>query len=65
MPPEQGENSETGKVFGAMVAAHLREPEMKPLIQIESPECAGGKLIPLNKKAGEYLEKLSEFLGFL
>ena len=59
----RGKTVETGKVFGAMVAAHLREPEMKPLIQIESPECAGGKLIPLNKKSGEYLEKLSEILG--
>ena len=59
----RGKTVETGKVFGAMVTAHLREPEMKPLIQIESPECAGGKLIPLNKKSGEYLEKLSEIFG--
>lgn len=58
----RGKTVETGRVFGGMVAARLREPEMKPLIQIESPECAGGKLIPLNKKAGEYLEILSEIL---
>lgn len=58
----RGKTVETGRAFGEMVTARLREPEMKPLIQIESPESAGGKLIPLNKKAGEYLEKLSEIL---
>lgn len=59
----RGKTVETGEVFGAMVAAHLREPEMKPLIQIESPKYTDGKLILLNKKAGEYLETLSETLG--
>ncbi len=62
----RGKTVETGKVFGEMVYARLREPEMKPLIQIESPGNANGILIPLNKKAkeyGEYLEKLSEILG--
>ena len=60
----RGKTVETGRAFGEMVTSHLREPEMKPLIQIESPESAGGRLIPLNKKAGEYLEKLPETLGF-
>ncbi|MDD2339513.1 MAG: DUF2117 domain-containing protein [Methanosarcina sp.] len=59
----RGKTIETGKAFGEMVAARLREPERKPLIQIESPENADGKLIPLNKKAGEYLENLSKILG--
>lgn len=59
----RGKTIETGKAFGEMVAARLREPEMKPLIQIESPESNDGKMIHLNKKAGEYLEKLSEILG--
>lgn len=59
----RGKTVETGGVFGAMVAANLREPEMKPLIQIESPKCTDGKLILLNKKAGEYLETLPETLG--
>ena len=59
----RGKTVETGGVFGAMVVANLREPEMKPLIQIESPKCTDGKLIFLNKKAGEYLETLPETLG--
>jgi len=62
----RGKNIETGKVFGEMVTYRLREPEIKPLVQIESPESTNGILIPLNKKAreyGEYLEKLSEILG--
>jgi hypothetical protein len=59
----RGKTVETGKVFGELVAIRLREPEMKPLIQIESPDSADGKLMPLNKKAGEYLEELSEILG--
>jgi hypothetical protein len=59
----RGKTVETGKAFGELVAVRLREPEMKPLIQIESPDSADGKLIPLNKKAGEYFEKLSGILG--
>lgn len=62
----RGKTIETGKAFGEMVAARLRELEIKPLIQIESPQSTNGILIPLNKKAGEYgeyLEKLSEILG--
>ncbi len=59
----RGKTIETGKVFGAIVASHLKEPEKKPLVQIESPNCPGGKLIPLNKKAVFHLEKLSEIFG--
>ncbi len=59
----RGKTVEIGRIFGARVAAHLRKPEMRPLIQIESPKCTDGKLIPLNKKAGEYLDTLSEILG--
>ena len=59
----RGKTVETGKVFGAMVTSHLKEPEKKSLIQIESPDCAGGKLIPLNKKAVSHLEKISEIFG--
>lgn len=62
----RGKTIETGKAFGEIVAARLRKSEIKPLIQIESPESIDGELIPLNKKAGEYgeyLEKLSEILG--
>lgn len=59
----RGKTVETGKVFGKMVAARAREPETKPLIHIESPESADGKLVPLNRKAGEFIENLSEVLG--
>lgn len=59
----RGKTPETGMIFGAKVASRLKDPEKKPLIQIESPGCTGGKLIPLNKKAGEHLDKLSEIFG--
>jgi hypothetical protein len=59
----RGKTFETGMIFGAKVASRLEDPEKKPLIQIESPGCIFGKLIPLNKKAGSYIEKLSEALG--
>lgn len=71
----QGKTPETGKTFGKIVCSHLREPEKKPLFQIEFSEteysetsgtvCHGsscGILIPLNKKAGDFLEKISEKL---
>ncbi|KKG10063.1 DUF2117 family protein [Methanosarcina sp. 2.H.A.1B.4] len=59
----RGKTPETGMIFGAKVASRLKDPEKKPLIQIESPGCTSGKLIPLNKKAGSYIEKLSEAFG--
>jgi len=59
----RGKTVETGRVFGGMVASRLKRPEIKPLIQIESPGCKDGKLIPLNKKAVENIEKLSEIFG--
>ncbi len=58
----RGKTVETGRIFGGMVTARLKEPDVSPLIQIESPDSPDGKLIPLNKKAGKYLEKLSEIL---
>lgn len=59
----RGKTVETGKLFGKMVSANVRILETKPLIQIESPESADGKLTLLNKKAGKSFEKLSEVLG--
>jgi len=67
----QGKTLETGKTFGKIVFSHLREPEKKPLFQIEFSETSETrfqesgcmKLIPLNKKAGMYTEKLSKNLG--
>lgn len=58
----RGKTFETGRIFGSKVASRLKEPEKKPLIQIESPGCPSGKLIPLNKKAGNCIEKFSETL---
>ncbi|WP_279384971.1 DUF2117 domain-containing protein [Methanosarcina barkeri] len=54
----RGKTIETGKVFGKMVAVRLREPEIKPIIQIESPESTDGILIPLNKKKPENMENI-------
>ncbi len=58
----RGKTIETGRVFGKMVAARIKDLERKPLLHIESPKSACGELITLNKKAGEYLEKISEVL---
>jgi hypothetical protein len=59
----RGKTVETGKLFGKKVLANVRLPETKPLIQIESPDSADGKLILLNKKARKSFEKFSEVLG--
>jgi hypothetical protein len=58
----RGKTFETGRIFGSKVASRLKEPEKKPLIQIESPGSSSGKLIPLNKKANSCIEKLSRVL---
>lgn len=59
----RGKTFETGRIFGSKVASRLKNPEKKPLIQIESPGCSFGKLIPLNKKAENCIEELSRALG--
>lgn len=59
----RGKTFETGRIFGSKVVSRLKEPEKKPLIQIEGPECPFGKLIPLNKKAIICIEKISGILG--
>jgi hypothetical protein len=56
----RGKTFETGRVFGSKVFSRLKEPDKKPLVHIESPGSPFGKLIPLNKKAGSCIEKLSE-----
>jgi hypothetical protein len=55
----RGKTIETGGVFGKMVFSRLKKPETKSLIHIESPKSVYGKLIPLNTKAGEWIEELS------
>lgn len=59
----RGKTFETGRIFGSKVASRLKNPENKPLIQIESPGGPFGRLIPLNKKAASCVEKLSRRLG--
>lgn len=59
----QGKTLETGKAFGVIVASKLRDPEKKALILIERPCCFDGKLVPLNKKAIEYIEEFFRILG--
>ncbi|MFY1110121.1 MAG: DUF2117 family protein [Methanosarcinaceae archaeon] len=66
----RGKTLETGKTFGKIVCSHLREPEKKPLFQIEYSETSVtgfqgnvcGMLVPLNSKGRECLEKVSEKL---
>lgn len=58
----RGKTFETGKIFGSKVASRLKERERKPIIQIERPGSSFGKIIPLNKKAGNCIEKLSRAL---
>lgn len=58
----RGKTVENGKVFGEMVASRLREPEIKPLIQIESLKSTDGILILLNKKPENTKNILRSFL---
>lgn len=59
----RGKTFETGKVFGSKVSSRLKDREKKSLIQIESPGSSFGRIIPLNKKAGDCIEKFSRILG--
>ena len=58
----RGKTIETGKAFGKMVAARVRDPETIPFFLVESPNSTEGKLIPLNAKAVKSQEQLSTFL---
>ncbi len=58
----RGKTIETGKAFGKMVAARVRDPETIPFFLVESPNSTDGKLIPLNAKAEKSQEQLSKFL---
>lgn len=57
-----GRELKTGRTFGRIVVSHLKNPEEKPLIQIERPGRPDGELIPWNKIALPHAEKLSSLL---
>ncbi|MDM7920082.1 MAG: DUF2117 domain-containing protein [Methanosarcina sp.] len=57
-----GRELETGRTFGRIVVSHIKNPEEKPLIQIERPGCLDGELIPWNGAADPYVKKLSDLL---
>lgn len=58
-----GKELTTGRTFGRIVVSHLKNPEEKPLIQIERPGRPDGELIPWNRVALPYAEKLSSLLN--
>jgi hypothetical protein len=58
-----GRELKTGRTFGRIVVSHLKNPEEKPLIQIERPGRPDGELIPWNETALPHAEKLSSLLN--
>jgi len=58
-----GRELSTGRTFGRIVVSHLKNPEEKPLIQIERPGRPDGELIPWNRAAWPHARKLSSLLN--
>lgn len=58
-----GRELKTGRIFGRIVVSHLKDPDEKPLIQIERPGRPDGELIPWNRTALPHAEKLSRLLN--
>lgn len=58
-----GRELQTGRTFGRIVFSHIKNPEEKPLIQIERPGCLDGELIPWNRAADLHIKKLSGILN--
>ena len=47
-----GRELQTGRTFGSIVVSNIKNPDEKPLIQIERPGCCDGELIPLEPGCG-------------
>ncbi|AAM05150.1 DUF2117 family protein [Methanosarcina acetivorans] len=58
-----GRELQTGRTFGRIVVSNIKNPDEKPLIQIERPGCFDGELIPWNRAAGPHAKKLSNLLN--
>ncbi|WP_440945213.1 DUF2117 family protein [Methanosarcina sp. T3] len=58
-----GRELQTGRTFGRIVVSNIKNPDEKPLIQIERPGCLDGELIPWNRAADSHAKKLSCLLN--
>ncbi|WP_048182240.1 DUF2117 family protein [Methanosarcina siciliae] len=58
-----GRELQTGRTFGSIVVSNIKNPDEKPLIQIERPGCFDGELIPWNRAAGPHAKILSDLLN--
>ncbi|MDI9395459.1 MAG: DUF2117 family protein [Euryarchaeota archaeon] len=58
-----GRELKTGRTFGRIVVSNIKNPEEKPLIQIERPGCLDGEIIPWNRDADPHAKKLSNLLN--
>jgi len=58
-----GRELQTGRTFGRIVVSNIKNPEDKPLIQIERPGCLDGELIPWNRAADPHAKKLAGLLN--
>ncbi|AKB29108.1 hypothetical protein MSSIT_2389 [Methanosarcina siciliae T4/M] len=58
-----GRELQTGRTFGSIVVSNIKNPDEKPLIQIERPGCCDGELIPWNRAAGPHAKILSDLLN--
>jgi hypothetical protein len=57
-----GKELNSGRTFGRIVVSNLKNPEEKPLLQIERPGSSDGEIIPWNPEAYTYAEKFSSLL---
>jgi hypothetical protein len=59
----KGKTADTGRMFGSIVVSNLKNKNLKPLIQIESPSKSGGEIIPWNTASLDLAGKMSDMLG--
>lgn len=58
-----GKELKSGRTFGRIVVSNLKNPEEKPLLQIERPGSPDGEIIPWNPEAYAYAEEFSSLLN--
>jgi hypothetical protein len=58
-----GKTTENGLLFANIVVSRIKDRNIKPLIQIERPGLADGKVIPWNFKSTDEAERFSKMFG--
>ncbi|MDI3485667.1 MAG: hypothetical protein PWQ50_887 [Methanolobus sp.] len=58
-----GKTTENGLLFANIVISRIKDRNVKPLIQIERPGLADGKVVPWNFKSTDEAERFSKMFG--